>query len=153
MEAKSRKPQIKAVINQLRKVKPKQLDGHFQQLHDEAFEEIDCLACANCCSTTSPIFTMTDIERLAKHLKVKPQQLIEQHLKVDEDGDHVLRSSPCAFLGADNYCGVYEHRPRACREYPHTNRKRMHQILKLTERNTQVCPAVYRIVFELENKA
>jgi uncharacterized protein len=62
----------------------------------------------------------------------------------------VLKSSPCAFLGADNYCSIYEARPRACREYPHTNRKKMHQILDLTMRNTQVCPAVLQIVERLE---
>ncbi|MEQ8714131.1 MAG: YkgJ family cysteine cluster protein [Cyclobacteriaceae bacterium] len=151
IEARSRKPQIKATIKRLRKVKPKTLDHQFHQLHEEAFEEVDCLQCANCCSTTSPIFTMSDIERLAKHLKLKPQQFIDEFLKVDDEGDHVLQSSPCAFLGVDNYCSVYEHRPKACREYPHTNRKRMHQILKLTEKNAQVCPAVYRIVGKLEN--
>ncbi len=31
--------------------------------------------------------------------------------------------SPCPFLGDDNYCSVYEARPKACREYPHTDRK------------------------------
>ncbi len=151
VEAKSRKPQIKTTIKRLKKVKPKTLDHQFHQLHEEAFQEIDCLQCANCCCTTSPIFTMSDIERLAKHLKLKPQQFIDAYLKVDDEGDHVLQSSPCTFLGVDNYCSVYEHRPKACREYPHTNRKRMHQILKLTEKNAQVCPAVYRIVGKFEN--
>lgn len=94
---------------------------------------------------------MIDIERLAKHLKMNAQEFIAQYLHIDDEGDHVLKSAPCAFLTVDNYCSVYEYRPRACREYPHTNRKRMHQILKLTEKNAQVCPAAYRIVGKLEN--
>ncbi len=150
-EAHSRKKSIKAAVKKLKRIKPAKLDQHFAEAHEDVFEEIDCLDCANCCSTTSPIFIMSDIERLSKHLKMKPQEFIETYLKVDTEGDHVLQSSPCAFLGADNYCSVYEHRPRACREYPHTNRKRMHQILNLTERNAQVCPAVYKIISKLEN--
>lgn len=64
---------------------------------------------------------------------------------MDEEGDFVLKAAPCAFLDKDNYCRIYEHRPEACREYPHTDRKKMRQILDLTFRNTLVCPAVLRI--------
>ena len=64
---------------------------------------------------------------------------------MDEEQDYVLTQAPCHFLGPDNKCSIYEHRPLACREYPHTNRKNMHQILNLTEKNTRVCPAVAEI--------
>lgn len=30
---------------------------------------------------------------------------------------------PCPLLGRDNYCAVYADRPKACREYPHTDRR------------------------------
>ncbi|NBU47652.1 MAG: YkgJ family cysteine cluster protein, partial [Flavobacteriales bacterium] len=59
---------------------------------------------------------------------------------------YVLKSSPCTFLGDDNYCNIYEVRPLACREYPHTDRKNMFQILDLTAQNSKICPAVSRIV-------
>ncbi|MFY0689581.1 MAG: YkgJ family cysteine cluster protein [Cyclobacteriaceae bacterium] len=140
---------LKKILVQAKK-KPKGLDDRFHELHDEVFEEVDCLDCANCCKTTSPIFIMSDIERLSKHLKMKPKLFIEAYLRKDEDGDWVLKQSPCTFLMDDNKCLVYEARPRACREYPHTNRKRMHQITSLTLKNTQVCPAVFRIVSRLE---
>jgi Fe-S-cluster containining protein len=104
----------------------------FHPRHEEIFEEVDCLACANCCKTTSPIFTDIDIERIAKHLRMRPAQLIDKYLHLDKDQDYVLNSSPCTFLGADNYCSIYEVRPRACREYPHTDRKNMSGIMKLT---------------------
>ncbi|MEM9929744.1 MAG: YkgJ family cysteine cluster protein, partial [Bacteroidota bacterium] len=129
---------------------PKDLDDQFYALHEEVFTEIDCLACANCCKTTSPIFRDVDIARLAKHLRIKPGQLIEKHLHLDQEGDYVLNVAPCPFLGADNYCSVYEARPKACREYPHTDRKNMLQILPLTLRNTLVCPAVGEIVRRLK---
>ena len=136
----------KALFSKLQRTKPNNLDDVFHRLHDEAFEVIDCLTCANCCKTTSPIFYDRDIERLAKFMKLKPSQFIEKYLQIDPEKDYVLKTSPCIFLGNDNYCSVYEHRPLACREYPHTNRKRMYQILDLTLKNSQICPAVNSIV-------
>lgn len=129
-----------------RKQDPRKVDDVFHQLHDDVFEEIDCLTCANCCKTTSPIFYQTDIERVAKALRVKPGDFVEHYLRVDEDNDYVLKSSPCPFLDADNYCTVYDSRPKACREYPHTNRKKMVQVMELTYKNTLVCPAVLEMV-------
>ena len=64
---------------------------------------------------------------------------------MDEEGDFVLHTAPCPFLAEDNLCRIYDDRPQACREYPHTNRKKMHQILDITFRNTLVCPAVLEI--------
>lgn len=136
----------KKFFSKLKARPPKDLDEQFHGLHEEVFQEIDCLECANCCKTTSPIFRDVDIDRLARHLGLKPGRLIEEHLHLDKDGDYVLNIAPCPFLGPDNYCSVYEARPRACREYPHTDRKNMLQILPLTLRNTLVCPAVARVV-------
>ena len=129
--------------------KRKDVDVAFHSLHDEAFERIDCLTCANCCKTTSPIFRDVDIDRIAKHLGVKPSLFTEKYLHIDEDNDWVLNSSPCAFLGDDNYCSIYDVRPKACRDYPHTDRKNMLGILDLTLNNSLVCPAVLKIFYEI----
>jgi uncharacterized protein len=129
---------------------PKNLDELFHQAHDEVFEKLDCLTCANCCKTTSPIFYQRDIERAAKACKIKPGQFIEKYLRLDEDQDYVLKQSPCVFLDSENYCSIYEDRPNACREYPHTARKKMQQILDLTNKNTLVCPAVLKITETLK---
>ena len=135
----------KKVTARLKKTKPKHLDDLVQDLHDEAFEKIDCLECGNCCKTTSPGMRDRDVNRLAKYLKVKSSNLIAEHMKLDADGEYVFNSAPCPFLGADNYCSVYEARPLACREYPHTNRKRFYQVLDLSLKNTEICPAVVKI--------
>ena len=140
----------KRFFTKLRKRPPRNLDRTMEHLHREAFSEIDCLECANCCKTTGPLFTTTDISRIAAHLKMKPGAFAEQYLRVDEDGDHVLKEVPCAFLGADNYCSIYDARPKACREYPHTNRRKFHQIGALTLKNTAICPAAFRIVEALK---
>ncbi|PPK85774.1 hypothetical protein CLV84_2681 [Neolewinella xylanilytica] len=133
-------------VSRTRARPPKDLDERVHDEHHRAFAEIDCLECANCCKTTSPIFRDIDIDRLARHLSIRPAELVEQHLHLDGEGDYVLNTAPCPFLGADNYCSVYEARPRACREYPHTDRKNMLSILPLTLRNTLICPAVADIL-------
>ncbi len=149
-QSKTEVERNKKFLLSLKKKDPRKIDDAFHTLHEEVFEEMDCLTCANCCKTTSPIFYDTDIERLAKELRIKAVDFVDKYLKVDEDGDQVLKSSPCPFLGYDNYCSVYEARPKACREYPHTNRKKMVQIMELTHKNTQVCPAVFEIVERLK---
>ncbi|HRI78821.1 MAG TPA: YkgJ family cysteine cluster protein [Cyclobacteriaceae bacterium] len=140
----------KKFLSGLKKKDGRKLDGAFHTLHEEVFEEINCLECANCCKTTSPIFYPTDIDRLARSMRMKPGGFIEKFLRIDEDHDYVLKSSPCPFLGTDNYCSVYDNRPKACREYPHTDRKKMIQVLDLAQKNTMVCPAVLEIVERLK---
>lgn len=141
----------KKFLLSLKRKDPRRVDDAFHTKHDEVFEEVDCLTCANCCKTTSPIFYQTDIERVARSLRMKPGDFIEKYLTIDEDKDYVLKSSPCPFLDADNYCSVYNDRPKACREYPHTDRKKMVQIMDLTHKNTLVCPAVFEMVERLKN--
>lgn len=148
-KASTDKEVIKKSFQKLKQKKPKDLDASFHALHGKAFDKVDCLQCANCCKTTSPIFRDVDIKRISKFLRMKEQHFVDQYLRKDEDGDLVLKQSPCAFLGSDNKCSIYEHRPLACREYPHTDRKNMYQILGLTERNTLICPAVAKVVDEI----
>lgn len=139
-------------IKKAKKVNTRSLDDQFHQLHNDTFKKIDCLECANCCKTTSPIFRLIDIKRLSKRLRMTESKFIDTYLKIDEENDYVLQTSPCSFLGDDNYCSVYEDRPLACREYPHTDRKNMYQILPLTRKNMEVCPAVSHIMQELSKK-
>jgi len=149
--ASARKEEHKKLLAGLKKKNSNEVDKLFHRLHNEAFEKIDCLQCANCCKTTSPIFYQRDIERLAKHFRIRPSEFIEQYLHIDEDNDYVLNIAPCPFLGDDNYCSVYDSRPTACREYPHTDRKRIQQIFDLTLKNASVCPAVFEILENLRN--
>ncbi|WP_282040622.1 YkgJ family cysteine cluster protein [Winogradskyella flava] len=144
--AKDKHKENKAFFTKLKRKPPKQLDYMMQELHEEEFERMDCLECANCCKTTGPLFTNKDIQRIAKSFKMKEQEFIEQYLRLDEDNDYVLQSVPCVFLGTDNYCSIYDVRPKACREFPHTDRKKFQQISNLTLKNTAICPAAFNIV-------
>ena len=128
--AKDKHKENKTFFTKLKKKPPKQLDYIMQDLHEAEFEKIDCLKCANCCKTTGPLFTDKDIIRIAKHFRIKTQQFTEQFLQLD----------------ADNYCSIYEVRPKACREFPHTDRKKFQQISNLTLKNVAICPAAFNIV-------
>jgi Fe-S-cluster containining protein len=150
LQSKNKEPENRKYLASVKRKDARRVDDVFHEMHEQVFSEIDCLSCANCCKTTSPIFYQNDIERVAKSLRMKPGAFIEKYLRVDEDNDYVLNSSPCPFLDGDNYCSVYEDRPRACREYPHTDRKKMVQITDLTLKNTLVCPAVFEMVERLK---
>jgi uncharacterized protein len=143
--SKSNKELNKKLTRRLQKGKPKEVDQQFHDLHEAVFEQIDCLKCANCCKTTSPIFRDVDIKRIAQHLRMPEAKFQEFYLRMDEENDWVLKKAPCHFLQEDNTCAIYEVRPLACREYPHTDRKNMQQILNLTYTNSLICPAVARI--------
>lgn len=150
--SKDKRSENHKFFKRLKKKTPKQLDIVVHELHDEVFEEIDCLTCANCCKTTSPIVTERDITRIAKHLRLKETDFIEQYLFRDTDGLWAMRQTPCPFLDQDNYCLIYEYRPKACAEYPHTDRRKFIQIADLTLKNTEICPAVFEIVERLKTK-
>ncbi|MDM1519961.1 YkgJ family cysteine cluster protein [Myroides odoratimimus] len=150
--AKDKHNENKKYFDKLKKKAPKDLDYQMQEIHDNVFKKTDCLSCANCCKTTGPLFTNADIERIAKYLKMKPQQFIDKYLYIDEDRDYVLQSLPCTFLDNENYCMIYEVRPKACREYPHTDRKKFNQISNLTLKNVAICPAAYEVVEEMKRR-
>lgn len=133
----------KKFLDSLKKKPPKNLDYITQESHDIVFNEINCLDCANCCKTTGPLYTEKDIERIAKHLRMKPSDFETKYLRIDEDNDKVLQNLPCFFLNEDNTRSIYDVRPKACREYPHTDRKKVYQINNLTIKNTIICPAAF----------
>lgn len=151
-KAKDTSKETKKFFTKLKKNAPKNMDTLMVELHEAEFAKTNCLTCANCCKTTGPLFTAKDVERIAKHFRMKPQLFITTYLQLDEDDDYVLQSVPCTFLGADNYCSIYEVRPKACREFPHTNRKKFQQISHLTLKNVAICPAAFNIVEEMKRR-
>ncbi|MCB0506779.1 MAG: YkgJ family cysteine cluster protein [Chitinophagales bacterium] len=138
-------------IKQLKSLKPFEVDELFHTAHEAVFSEIDCLQCANCCKTTPALINAEDINRIAKHLQLSTKEFITKYTQKDDDNDIVFKQTPCVFLNADNTCSIYEVRPFACKDYPHTQRKKMHQVLELTLKNTEICPAVNHILKNIES--
>lgn len=147
IEAENRK-----FYQRLKRRPPKDIDAEVEELDREVFKNLDCLKCANCCKTISPVFKERDITRLSAHFKMRPAIFTEKYLFLDEEGDYVLQSMPCPFLLPDNVCSVYEERPFACRSYPHTGRLPISKTWELTIKNSAVCPAVYEITTILKKK-
>lgn len=150
--AKDTHKENKKFFTLLKRKPPRQLDSLMLELHEAEFERTDCLKCANCCKTTGPLFTNKDVERISKHFRMKEIKFIETYLRIDEENDYVLQSVPCSFLGSDNYCSIYDVRPKACREFPHTDRKKFQQIADLTLKNVAICPAAFNIVEEMKRR-
>ena len=147
--AKASRKEHAALVKRLSSGDSRKLDERVHTLHEEVFGQIDCLDCANCCRTLGPRIIDADIRRIAPTLRMKPSAFAEKYLLVDEEGDFIFRSMPCPFLGEDNYCSIYDVRPRACRDYPHTDRPRIYQVMSLALKNSGICPAVFEILERL----
>ena len=101
----------------------------------EKFLNFRCTCCGNCCREPIVLITDEDVRRVTAHTgkpadeiaAFYPPSEIEWGLdnpgwiKLD-DGWHIMglirKEDGCQFLGEDALCGIYEHRPVACRRYP-----------------------------------
>jgi len=151
-KARKVEKETKQFFKSIKKNRLRELDDTIHAIHQKVFDEIDCLECGNCCRSLGPRLTDRDIERISQTFRIKPQEFVSQYLRVDEDKDYVFREMPCPFLGSDNYCSIYGNRPKACREYPHTDRKKFFQIHALTIKNAETCPAVFEILEHLRKE-
>ena len=131
--------------NKNKSLQNKMLDA-LPDLHEAAFEKIDCLQCARCCKNHSPRFKQPDIKRIAKSLQMKEGDFVQQYLKLDEEGDYVTRQTPCPFLATDNTCNIYEDRPSDCERYPYTDEDVLLKRVHLTLKNATVCPITHSVL-------
>lgn len=119
------------------------------EFHEAAIEKIDCLDCANCCKNYSPRFKTPDIKRISRVLKMRESEFIEKYLRLDEDGDYVVRSTPCPFLNNDNSCQIYDDRPSDCSRFPYTDEDVLFKRIPLTLKNSTFCPIVFDVLENL----
>jgi Fe-S-cluster containining protein len=147
-EKKSRERQ-KLYKNFLQKADKNKVLKQLPDLHEEAFEKIDCLQCANCCKNYSPRFKTPDIKRISKYLKMRESDFIDKYLVVDGDGDFVAKTLPCPFLGSDNFCSIYDQRPSDCHRFPYTDEDVLIKRQALTLKNSSFCPATYYVLEKL----
>lgn len=120
-----------------------------QDIHEEATAKIDCLACARCCKSYSPRFKTPDIKRISRHLGLRESVFIDTYLRVDEEGDFVVKSAPCPFLGADNFCSIYDVRPSDCARFPYTDEDVLLKRKQLTLKNVEFCAITYLVLEKL----
>ena len=147
---KRSKDKQKLLKNFLAKADKNKVLKALPHLHEVAFQKIDCLQCAACCKTYSPRFKTPDVKRISKHLGMKESAFIETYLRVDEDGDFVVKSSPCPFLGNDNFCSIYDVRPSDCARFPYTDEDVIVKRQNLTLKNASFCPITFFVLEKLE---
>jgi len=140
---------MRSFLTRLEKNAPRKLDEWTAEADKAVWLETDCLSCANCCKNHSPRFKQPDIKRIAKVLRMKEGDLVDQYLRLDEENDYVTKRSPCPFLAEDNSCNIYEDRPSDCRRYPYTDEDVLIKRVNLTLKNTMVCPATFTVLEEL----
>lgn len=151
-QALNKESEIKRLIKRLRNFKLKGKESEIESLHNEAFKEVDCLQCANCCTSIPPIVSRRDAKRIARHLNMQVKDFESTFLKRDTDGDTVINKSPCPFLESDNRCRIYEVRPAACRQYPHSGDYQFVKHLNLHQQNIRYCPALFAIISKIEKE-
>jgi len=130
----------------LQRAKKNDVLRQLPDLHDEAVSKIDFLQCANCCKNYSPRFKTPDVKRISRHLGMRESEFIDVYLKVDEEGDFVAKTLRCPFLGADNYCSIYDQRPSDCQRFPYTDEDVVIRRPALTLKNSTFCPITYYVL-------
>ncbi len=94
-----------------------------------------CTGCANCCREPIVLVTDEDIRRIISHTSQKASQIVRfyQPDEIDwssrnpgwitfKSGQRIMglrrNRHGCQYLGKDDLCTIYEHRPITCRRYP-----------------------------------
>jgi len=94
-----------------------------------------CTGCGNCCKGTAVYITPDDVHRIVKGTGRSPLDFIrffyDKFLPIAKRDTFAIRfgkrravmglkwkSGHCMFLGKDNMCDIYEHRPVTCRQHP-----------------------------------
>ncbi len=126
------------------------VDALFKDHSEEVEQRINCLNCANCCKTISPIIEPEEIPQLLQAMGIESGDLFEKYIEMDSDGDFVFKMQPCPMLELEtNQCKIYENRPKACREFPHTRGKNMRLYSDLLSKNYDICPIVAEVVTQI----
>lgn len=124
------------------------LDALVHEILAEVTARIDCTTCGNCCRELGIAVDEQDIERLARRMRISPEEFESRHVATDED-EKFMPETPCQFLGG-NLCTIYEDRPCVCREFPHLHKEDFSGRLIGVIGSAGVCPIVFNVLEELK---
>ena len=128
------------------------LDRRCKRLHEQLFKGYDCNQCRNCCKEYPGGIPTEDFEKVAKHLKITKEQLIEFFLEPGEPGEYRTKHIPCDFLKKDGSCMLGDCKPQSCKNYPHTNQPgRLHSLFGMLD-IIEVCPVAFEIFERLKSE-
>ena len=130
---------------------PYNLEALAEKADNEAWGQVNCFSCANCCKVMSPTYTFRDIKRIAVHLGMRPKDFREKWLYRDKkENDWMNKSLPCQFLDLkSNMCSIYEVRPGDCAGFPHLIKAPITDYMYVHKQNIGYCPATLLFVEKL----
>jgi Fe-S-cluster containining protein len=127
------------------------LNAVVQQATQEVWAHIDCRTCANCCKTRHPLFSRTEVQRIAEYLGTTAAELRARYLEIDQEAaKYTTRELPCPFL-KDNLCSIYDVRPSVCSGYPHLHRNFRNRLWQTID-NAETCPIVFNVLERLKQR-
>jgi len=104
------------------------------QLRGREYLNFSCTGCGNCCRGTIVLITDADVRRVMEGTGKPAREIVRFFSNVEMPKRDSLwirfggsrraamalrwEGRHCAFLGDDNRCQIYEHRPVTCRSHP-----------------------------------
>jgi Fe-S-cluster containining protein len=104
------------------------------QLRGREYLNFSCTGCGNCCRDTIVLITDADVRRIMEGTGKPAREIVRFFSNVEMPQRDSLwirfggarraamalrwENRHCAFLGDDNRCQIYEHRPVTCRSHP-----------------------------------
>jgi Fe-S-cluster containining protein len=129
----------------------RRLNTVVQETTEQVWAGIDCRTCANCCKTLHPLFSRSEVQRIATFLGLTVEELRARYLTDDADaGKYITQQLPCPFLD-NNLCTIYPVRPAVCANYPHLHRNFRSRLWQAID-NAAVCPIVYNVLERLKER-
>ena len=113
--------------------------------------QIDCTTCANCCKTLHPDLQSHEIDTLAQHLSITPQNFVSRYTNntnATSNNCH-FKKKPCAFLYKDK-CTVYSLRPLSCEDFPNLHKPNFKYRYKRIMEFYNMCPIIYNTIQQLK---
>lgn len=138
---------LRRFLTKLENNPPKELDLIAEEIDKEVWQEVNCLACSNCCRNMTPTFTFQDLKRIASHFRMSIPDFKKKWLYKNKKGEWMNKSQPCQFLDLKtNMCSIYAIRPADCAGFPHLTKKKTVEYIHVHKQNVQFCPATFKMV-------
>lgn len=81
---------------------------------------LPCQECGRCCHQKLITILPEEVDRISSAAGVPLGEFMSKYVGFSKDGRiMLLRTDPCAFLGKDKKCRIWEDRPEVCREFPY----------------------------------
>lgn len=145
-KSRTKRAETMRKMRHLSRMNRKGFDRMVHDIHDEVFAEIDCRKCGECCRNLGPVFRNSDIKLICSAIGLGDKAFMDTYLEQDPDGvGFILKRLPCPFQEEDNACSIYEERPLACSNFPHTQSVNIQRKLVGLALDSQFCPAAFLI--------